>query len=177
LLAGLLPLIAPRISAESSVALLDLARNAHLEPYPLSLRAPSFRLPGLNGDSFSDSDFQGPFVLLTFWASWCWICRAEFSSLERLQASFDGDEFQVVGAAVSDTLNSIERFLGMRAPPFPILLDSDRKTAEKYRAAGVPVSYLLDCDGRIVAGKSGEHHWDEPATVAVVRYLVSKGKT
>lgn len=169
-------LVAPKVSAEPSAVLLDLAKNARIEPYPLSLRAPLFRLPGLNGDSFSNNDFQGRVVLLTFWASWCATCKVEFPSLERLQAAFDGEEFQVVGIAVSDTPNSIRRFLGMRSPPFPILLDTDKKTAEQYHAAGIPVSYLLDRDGRIVAAKSGEHHWDEPATVAFVRYLVSKGK-
>jgi peroxiredoxin len=177
LLAGLFVLVAPKVGAEPSTALLDLAKNARIELYPLSLRAPLFRLPRLDGNSYSNSDFQGRVVLLTFWASWCATCKAEFPSLERLQAAFGSDEFQIVGIAVSDTPNSIKRFLGMRSAPFPILLDTDKKIAEQYRAAGVPVSYLLDRDGRIVAAKSGEHHWDEPATVAVVRYLLSKGKT
>lgn len=177
MLAGLFVLVAPKVGAEPSAALLDLAKNARIDLYPLSLRAPLFRLPRLDGNSYGNSDFQGRVVLLTFWASWCATCKAEFPSLERLQAAFGSDEFQIVGIAVSDTPNSINRFLGMRSAPFPILLDTDKKIAEQYRAAGVPVSYLLDRDGRIVAAKSGEHHWDEPATVAVVRYLLSKGKT
>jgi peroxiredoxin len=177
LLILLVVLTAPKASAEDNSYFLELAKVANIEIYPLALRAPPFRLPAVGGDAFSNNDLKGRIVLLTFWASWCATCKAEFPSLERLQAMFDREEFQVVGIAVSDTPNSVMRFLGGRSPPFPILLDTDKKIAEQYRAAGVPVSYLLDREGRIIAAKSGEHHWDDPETIAMVRYLLTKGNT
>ena len=159
------------------IHLRQLARQAAIELYPVPMRAPSFRLPRLDGESVSNGDLRGKVVLLSFWASWCASCKAEFPALERLQSMFDREDFQVVGIAVSDTPDSIGRFLAMRPPPFPILLDADKKVAAQYRAAGVPVAYLLDRDGRIIAGKGGDHRWDDAPTVAMVRHLLGKGGT
>lgn len=159
-----------------NIRLRALAKQAEIELYPVTLRAPPLRLPTLEGGTLGNGDLKGKIALLSFWASWCATCKAEFSSLERLQAMFERDEFQVVAIAVLDAPDTIKRFLGTRPPRFPILLDADRKVADQYRAAGVPVAYLLDRDGRIVAGKSGEHRWDDPASVALVRCLLTGGK-
>ena len=167
-------LAAAKAADERDARLQQLARQASIEPYPVAMRAPPFRLARLQGDAASNADFKGKIVLLSFWASWCASCKADFPALERLQSMFDREDFEVVGIAVFDTPGSIRRFLGLRAPPFPILLDTDKKVAEQYRAAGVPVAYLLDRDGRIVAGKSGEHRWDDAPTIAVVRHLLAK---
>jgi thiol-disulfide isomerase/thioredoxin len=113
-------------------------------------------------------------VLLNFWASWCVPCRVEFPSIARLHAAFADRGFTVVGIAVADTPDAITRFLGGDSAPFPILLDDDRKVAGEYRAVGVPVSYLLDRQGRIVGGRSGIHTWDSPTAGALIRYLLAR---
>ncbi|MFA6021082.1 MAG: TlpA disulfide reductase family protein [Rhodospirillales bacterium] len=153
----------------------DLAAAAGIEAYPAPLRAPPFRLSGLNGETASNASFKGRVVLLSFWATWCPPCKAEFPSIERLQASFPASDFQVVAVAVSDSAESITRFLGNRPAPFPILLDADRKVTNDYRAAGIPVAYLLDRQGRLVAVKSGILTWDAPSVRALVEHLVKKG--
>lgn len=161
--------------ADPFFRLLELADAAGVEAYPAALKAPPFALPGLDGRPLSHDAFKGKVVLLSFWASWCAPCKAEFPAIAALQAAFAGGDFQVVGIAVADTPDAVRRFLGERPAPFPILLDADKKVAEQYRAAGVPVAYLLGRDGRILAGKSGAHHWDGAATAKLIRHLLDKG--
>ncbi|MBI4966484.1 MAG: TlpA family protein disulfide reductase, partial [Rhodospirillales bacterium] len=70
-------------------------------------------------------------------------------SLERLQEAFPQEEFRVVAIAVSDTPQGIAAFLGERPSPFPILLDTDRRVAGDFKAAGLPVAYRLNREGRL----------------------------
>lgn len=153
----------------------DLADAAGIEAYPAPLRAPHFRLAGLNGEVSAKTDFKGRVVLLSFWATWCPPCKAEFPSIERLQSAFPAKDFLVVAISVGDSAEAVTRFLGSRKAAFPILLDQDRKIANEYRAAGVPVAYLLDRQGRIVAGKSGVHEWDAPSVRTMVEHLIKMG--
>lgn len=161
-------------SAEPVPSLPELAAAAGLDAYPAPLRAPPFRLAALDGKTATDGDFRGRVVLLSFWASWCPPCKVEFPTIETLQAAFPRESFLVVAIAVGDTPEGIARFLGDRPAPFPILLDPDRKTAGEYRAAGVPVAYILNREGRLVAGKSGAHDWDAPAVRTLIRNLVEQ---
>jgi peroxiredoxin len=150
------------------------ASAAGIEAYPAPLRAPPFELPSLEGGSRSNADFKGKVILLSFWASWCTPCVAELPQIEALRAQLQGQDFEVVGIAVADRPEAIGRLLGDRKAPFPILLDRDRKVAEQYRAVGIPVAYLLSRDGRILAGKSGPHRWDDPRTVTLIRHLLAE---
>lgn len=152
----------------------ELARQAGMEPYPVALRAPPWRLAGLGGEPRGPADYKGRVVLLNFWASWCPPCRDEFPSLERLQQKLAGKDFTVVAVSVSDSPDGIGRFLGGRQPPFDILMDDDGKVSTAFRARGVPVTYLLDREGRIVAGKSGPQHWDSPAMESLIRQTAGR---
>lgn len=147
----------------------ELVRAAGMTGYPTPLKGPSFQLPDRSGERRAKADYRGRVVLLNFWGSWCPPCRDEFPSLERLQEAVDDDRFTVLAVTVADTPAAVERFLDGRAVPFDILIDTTRRTAEAYRAAGVPVTYLLDRQGRMIAGKAGPQAWDDPAVVRLIR--------
>lgn len=150
----------------------EMVRAAGMVPYPVPLKGPAFRLPERGGTARSKAEYHGRVVLLNFWGSWCPPCREEFPSLERLQAAVGGDGFSVLAVTVSDDPAGVERFLGGRAVPFDILIDTGRSTASAYRAAGVPVTYLLDRKGRLLAGKTGPKAWDDPAVVRLIRAVM-----
>jgi thiol-disulfide isomerase/thioredoxin len=150
-----------------------LVQAAGMQAYPVPLKGPAFRLPDRSGLVRRKSDYHGRVVLLNFWGSWCPPCREEFPSLERLQQAFDSREFTVLAVTVSDEPAAVERFLGGRQVPFDILIDGSQRTADAYRAAGVPVTYLLDRQGRLLAGKAGPQAWDSAAVVRLVRSLTA----
>lgn len=169
-----LALSAGAAAAESAFA--DLARDAGMEAYAVPLKAPNFELRGLHGEARTKRDYRGRVVLLNFWASWCPPCREEFPSLERLQQALGGRDFTVLAIAVADNEAAVGRFLEGRRPAFDVLLDDERKTAADYRAAGVPVTYLLDRQGRLLAGKTGPRQWDGPEMQALIRAAIRAGQ-
>ncbi len=157
-------------SAEATFA--DLARAAGMEAYAVPLKAPNFELRDLAGETRTKHDYRGRVVLLNFWASWCPPCREEFPSLERLQQALGGRDFTVLAIAVADGETAVGRFLEGRRPAFDVLLDDERKTAGDYRAVGVPVTYLLDRRGRMLAGKTGARHWDGANMRTLIRTAI-----
>lgn len=149
-----------------------LAREAGMEAYAVPLKAPGFVLRRQDGATRAHHDYAGRVVLVNFWGSWCPPCRHEFPSLQRLQESLGGPEFTVLAIAVADNAAAVDGFLGGRPAGFDILFDDDRKTAADYRAAGVPVTYLLDRKGRLLAGKSGPLQWDGAAIQRLIRKAI-----
>ncbi len=173
-LALLLGVCDPAAAGEATFA--DLARAAGMEAYAVPLKAPNFELRGLHGETRTKRDYRGRVVLLNFWASWCPPCREEFPSLERLQQTLGGRDFSVLAIAVADNETAVGRFLEGRRPAFDVLLDDERKTAADYRAAGVPVTYLLDRQGRLLAGKTGPRQWDGLEMQALIRAAIRAGQ-
>jgi thiol-disulfide isomerase/thioredoxin len=151
----------------------QLARAAGMEAYAVPLGAPAFALDAYAGEPRTKDAYRGRVVLLNFWATWCPPCRDEFPSLERLQRRLGGADFTVVAITVKDSSANVARFLGGRPAAFDILMDDDMRVARAYRAAGVPVTYLLDRDGRLVAGKSGPQTWDIEEVARLVRALAA----
>jgi thiol-disulfide isomerase/thioredoxin len=154
----------------------DVARAAGMEAYPVALKAPAFRLPDLEGRKRGNADYRGRVVLLNFWGSWCPPCREEFPSLERLHGALGGRDFTVLAVAVADSEAGVTAFLAGRRPAFDVLLDDDRQAAAAFRAAGVPVTYLLDRQGRLLAGKTGPQHWDSPPMQRLIRQTIHPPK-
>ena len=163
------------VQAMAADSFAGLAREAGMEPYPVGLKAPAFTLPSLAGETRTRHDYRGRVVLLNFWASWCPPCREEFPSLQRLQQALGGRDFTVLAIAVADNAAAVDQFLQGRPPGFDVLLDDERKTAADYRAAGVPVTYLLDREGRLLAGKTGPQHWDSREMQRLIRATIQPG--
>jgi thiol-disulfide isomerase/thioredoxin len=157
-------------------ALAGLAREAGMEAYPVPLKAPPFRLSVLGGETRTLADYRGRVVLLNFWASWCPPCREEFPSLMRLHKAVGGEQFTVLAVAVRDPEEAVSGFLGLfdrgGRPAFDVLLDQDGTAATTWHAAGVPVTYLLDRQGRLLAGKVGPLQWDGAAMQRLIRHVL-----
>ncbi|QFY88350.1 TlpA family protein disulfide reductase [Magnetovirga frankeli] len=164
--------LAPALALNAAPLDAELIRAAGLKPYPVPLKGPGFRLPDRKERLRSKTDYAGRVVLLNFWASWCPPCRKEFPSLERLQRRFSDAPFSVLAVTVADSPADVEGFLAGREPPFDVLIDTSEGTAKAYRAAGVPVTYLLDRQGRLLAGKAGELDWDSPAVVRLIQAAI-----
>lgn len=167
-------LTAVALHTQAAAPTAELAKQAGMDAYPVALRAPHWSLPALAGETRGPEDYKGRIVLLNFWASWCPPCRDEFPSLERLQKKLGGKDFTVLAISTSDSQSGVERFLGGRSPVFDILMDDDGKVSAAFRARGVPVTYLLDRQGRLLAGKTGPQQWDSPAMEVLIQQAIEK---
>lgn len=126
------------------------------------------------GHSHSLGEWKGKVVLVNLWATWCAPCKEEMPSLSRLQSKLGGPDFAVV--AVSLDRGGIERpakFLKDTAPSLQLYLDKTGRLMQALRAPGLPVSVLVDREGREIARLAGAAPWDGPDAESVIRAAMS----
>ncbi len=115
--------------------------------------APPFRLTTLAGRQVALADFRGHPVLINFWASWCVPCRKEMPELVQLYTTHRAAGLVVLGVNLTyqDSLTDARSFAREFNVPFPVLLDETGAIArDLYRLPGIPVSMLVDRNGRLV---------------------------
>lgn len=126
------------------------------------------------------SDWQGKYVLVNFWATWCAPCRKEMPALDAIQRDFGGDAFEVVTIASGrNTLVGIRKFFADPAPDaepitaLPILLDPKQTLSREMAVLGLPVTVLLDQEGREIARMRGDAEWDGDSARAIISALIA----
>ncbi|HEX6923128.1 MAG TPA: TlpA disulfide reductase family protein [Bacillales bacterium] len=120
---------------------------------PDRLQAPSFTLKTLSGRQVFLGDYLGRYVLLNMWASWCGPCQEEAASLVKIDHKFSDKKLMVLGVNMTSQESSVDDvrdFVKKHRIDFPILLDKDGKVMESYHVLGIPTTYLLDPEGRII---------------------------
>ncbi len=139
--------------------------------------APSANFSHLDGTPASLADYRGRAVLLNFWATWCAPCIREMPSLDRLQQTL-GPEGLVVLALSTD------RGGGDKVRPFiarlglenmTIGLDPRGRAAQSFVVPGLPTTYLIDPEGRMVGAMAGPAEWDERDALALIRSVLPHG--
>jgi peroxiredoxin len=179
------------VSAGSSARLLGLAavcfaagvgilvalRPPAAGPLRIGSPAPAFALPALAGEPIALGDLRGRVVFVNFWATWCPPCRDEAPALERLYRSLREEGFEVVGVSIDDpsARDAVERFRSEFGLSFPLLFDPDKSAYRSFQATGVPETFLIDREGRIVERFVGPRDWDEPRYANAVRALLAGG--
>jgi cytochrome c biogenesis protein CcmG/thiol:disulfide interchange protein DsbE len=109
------------------------------------LPAKALRPPGTNLAAL-----RGKPALVDFFASWCIPCGEEAPELRRLAAAL-GDRATVVAVDWDDAGGPARAFVHKHGWTFPVLADTSGTAGEKYGLVGLPTSFVLDPQGRIVA--------------------------
>ena len=118
--------------------------------------APDRTLPLLAGGEGSIATFRGKPVLVNFWASWCDPCKEEAPLLERAHERLKKAGGTVLGVTVSDASEDSRAFMQKYGLSFPSLRDVDGRLGEDFETTGVPESFVVDSDGRVVAISRGQ---------------------
>lgn len=129
------------------------------------------------GATLSLADFGGQVLLVNFWATWCPPCVHEMPSLDRLQAELGGEDFQVL--AISQDRGGArvaEPFLRERLEldNLALYLDPQFRVWKAFQAGGLPATYAIDRQGRIVGVLRGAAEWDSDDAKALVRHLIEE---
>jgi len=143
-----------------------------LSPIPENPPAPDFVLQDVEGNPHRLADFRGKPVVLNFWATWCAPCRAEMPSMQRAHESVADEGIAIVAINVGDDADSIQRFLAEVPVDFPLPMDTDMKVVQAYAARGLPTTFVIDPDGRLVYSAAGDREWDDPKILDQVRALI-----
>jgi thiol-disulfide isomerase/thioredoxin len=140
--------------------------------------APSFSFVDPAGNTVSLSDFSGKLVVLNLWATWCAPCLREMPSLDRMQTRL-GEE--VVVLAISEDRGGnkvVEPFiekLGLKSVKFYLDPKSDAQRA--FKVQGLPTSFVIDRDGKILGQVEGAAEWDSPRLLDVVKSFLVGNET
>jgi thiol-disulfide isomerase/thioredoxin len=118
--------------------------------------APQFAREDLSGRKVGLRQFRGKVVLLNFWATWCGPCRVELPKFEEWQKKYGGDGLQVLAVSMDDADAPVRRAVRRMHLEFPVVM-GNAKLGEAYGGVlGLPVTFLIDRDGKIVAKIKGE---------------------
>lgn len=143
------------------------------EPVP----APDVPFTAADGTETTLAASNGKVRLVNFWATWCAPCREEMPALAELAAAKAGPDFAVMPIATgSNTPEGIERFMTESNVDLATALDPKGKLAAAMQVPGLPVTVVLDRDGREVARMMGGADWNSESARAIVDALVTHGR-
>jgi thiol-disulfide isomerase/thioredoxin len=131
---------------------------------------PDVPLTGLNGPSSRTSAFRGKPLIINVWASWCGPCRQEMASLERL-AWQDTGRFSVIGISTDDYAGKARAFLALSHATVAHYIDVQLALEHLLGADRLPLTVLVDADGRVLEKVYGARVWDGEPAVAFVERL------
>lgn len=136
--------------------------------------APALKLNDINGQSHDLAALKGKVVLINFWATWCPPCRREMPSMARLAKKLSGKSFIVLAVDIGEDADTIQNFISQldSSLPFPILLDPDGKIMQTWKISGLPMTHLIDRNGRIAYSAVGGREFDHPEIEQLVRNLL-----
>ena len=135
-------------------------------------------VPGLqfqdgDGRTRSLAEFRGRVVLLNIWATWCTPCREEMPALDRLQAKLGGPEFEVVALSIDRQGSDVVRrfFADVGVKSLRIYIDPSAQSMSRLGAVGVPITLLIDREGREIGRRAGPAKWDAAQNIDDLRRL------
>ena len=152
---------------------LGAAAETQLRPWR-DRAAPALARNDLAGKRVDLKDLRGRVVLVNFWATWCDPCREEMPSIERLRAKMAGRPFEVVTVNYGEAPARISEFLARQKISLPVWLDPEKQAAAEWEAGGLPMTFLVDAEGRIRYSAFGECDWSTGEPLRVVERLVSE---
>ncbi|MEL0027374.1 MAG: TlpA disulfide reductase family protein [Perlucidibaca sp.] len=136
--------------------------------------APDFRLHDGQGRVVTLSSLRGRVVYLDFWASWCGPCRQSFPWMDGLQQRLGRDRLVVLAVNVDEDAEAASQFLKELRPGFSVVFDTQGRTALRYALPGMPASFLIGPDGRLLWGHLGFRAEDGSRLEAAIRQALPR---
>jgi thiol-disulfide isomerase/thioredoxin len=122
-------------------------------------------LDGLNIKNKTLSEYKGKPLIINVWASWCGPCRAEMGSLMRLAERYNGKMFNIIGISTDDYRDKAVAFIEQTNISFDNYIDHELLLENMLGASTIPLTVLVDADGRVLQKVRGSREWDSPEIV------------
>ena len=137
-------------------------------------KAANFKLEALDGSTVSLEQLKGKVVFLNIWATWCGPCREEMPSMETLYDELRPNRDFVMLAVSQDTKGRlvVAPYVEKNGYHFKVLLDPENQVGEAYDVSGVPETFIIDREGRIVAHHMGAFDWSRPDVKDALKELL-----
>jgi len=146
-------------------------QTAAFRPLMVGDRAPAYSVRTLAGDTVRVG--AGTPVLLNVWATWCTSCREEMADLAAIDEKYRGRGLRVLAVSVDAGDGSkVRRFVEAEGLHFAIGHDPEGEVQHSFQAVGVPESYLIAGDGRLLWVQRGGIHAElDSARAAIDRAM------
>jgi thiol-disulfide isomerase/thioredoxin len=122
------------------------------------------------------ADYEGKYVLLNFWATWCAPCRKEMPHLSELQSELGGKDFEVLTIATGrNSPAGIKKFFkDAGISNLPRHQDPKQALASQMGIFGLPITVLIDPEGREIARLRGDADWASDTAKTIIKTLIAQ---
>jgi thiol-disulfide isomerase/thioredoxin len=149
------------------------ARGEAFRPLMVGDTTPAYAAVSLTGDTVRVG--AGTPVLLNVWATWCESCKEEMADLAALEKKYEPEHVKVLAVSVDNGDGTrVKRFAESEKLPFTVAHDPAGEVQRKFQAVGVPETYLISGDGRLLWVRRGGLAGAGPAVVAGLDSAVMK---
>lgn len=148
--------------------------------------APDIKGTDIQGKQVSLQGVRGQHLtLVNFWATWCGPCITELPALQKLHEKMQEDGIKVVGIVLDDSPESVAEYTNKYKLSYPMIFDAEGASKRPYEINGLPESFILDGEGRIVMVPDpgngqlvtkliGPRQWESPAVEGLFSSLIKK---
>ena len=145
-----------------------------VQPIEPPVQLDNFRLRDVHGNSVALSDFRGKVVFLNFWTTWCAPCRIEMPDMERLHRRLRHKKFVLVAVSMKEPGNLVSKYLQANKLSFRTLLDEHGALSRSLGVFSIPVTFIIDKQGRIIGNAIGPREWAGNDAISLFDYLASR---
>ena len=148
--------IAVKFPEHQGLALIKRSMDEEMNASFVGKQAPDFTIPDINGKPVSLASFQGKYVLVDFWASWCLPCRQENPNVVAAYSKFKGKNFEILGVSFDREGEKDKWLEAIKADNLTWNHVSDLQyfnspVATLYKLKGIPFNVLIDPRGKVIA--------------------------
>jgi cytochrome c biogenesis protein CcmG/thiol:disulfide interchange protein DsbE len=151
--------------------------GSSMQRVDVAARAPDFRVVDLaTGESVSFRErYTGYVTLVNIWATWCFPCREEMPTMERVYDALSPQGFRIAAVSVDDGKpDDVVAFARELDLSFDILHDRSGRVQQTYQVFKLPESFLVNRDGYIVKRIIGAYDWNSPANRGLIERLLAE---
>jgi peroxiredoxin len=144
-------------------------------PVEVGSDAPDFTATNLASNeavSFTQA-YAGQVTLVNIWATWCEPCKEEIPALQKLYETMGPRGLKIAAVSIDEAAPEVVReFMAGFGVTFDVLHDPAGVIQQTYRTTGVPESFLVGRDGRIMRIVYGDHPWASDANRRIIEQLL-----
>jgi thiol-disulfide isomerase/thioredoxin len=132
----------------------------------------NWTIADLDGRPVDFAVFRGRPVFLNIWGTWCPPCVAEMPAIDQLAANARLKDVAFVCVATDEDPETVRQFVARRKLSVPVYHAQALPPA--FYARGIPATFILDAEGRIVVQELGAAGWDDPSVVDFLEQLAGE---
>jgi thiol-disulfide isomerase/thioredoxin len=127
-----------------------------LAALPFGAQALDMPLTAVDGSRTNLEHYQGKWLVVNYWATWCPPCIVEMPELQSFHDEHAGKDAMVLGInAELISQQRLEKFLEDYFITYPVFVSQPGQQSELGLIPGLPTTFLVSPQGKVVARQVG----------------------